>query len=221
MERSHITRGLFALPIAALLITSLALPGPAMAGTGSAPYAILPTDTVGIATGGGTIDLGGVIVASFGINAKRPANFTSGGPGYATGRINYDKHATVTGGRHVSVPVTLMAITLSNTPTPNGTGGNATIVGSCEAQGSECPTHSPAYKSVLVYVEDDSDSGANIDIFQIQYCTDPGTSAFPSTGSCSAPEGGALRTGNIQIRPNSGGSGGMAPMAPIAGRRLP
>src|SRR5438045_4046895 len=63
----------------------------------------LSGNTVGTVTGGGTVIVAGVpnIVASFGINGKRPTGFTGGA---AVGRINYDKHAQVTG-RHVNVPV--------------------------------------------------------------------------------------------------------------------
>jgi hypothetical protein len=215
MERT-LARLLSGLPMAALLIISAVLGTPAQAGTGSAPNA-QGEATVGIATGGGTVDIVSPFIGSFGVNAKRPANFT--GVGEAVGRINFDKHGNVLGGRHVNVPVTLMQITISGTPSPNGTGGSANIVGDCQAQGAECPSSTPAYKSVYVTVNDVSDSGANQDSFTIFYCTDPATS-FP-VNCPGGPDGGALRTGNIQIRPNSGGSGGMAPTAPLAQRRLP
>ncbi len=210
------TRAIPPLVVTIALIASLAVPLRAQAGPGSSPNA-LPTDTVGIATGGGTIALG-PIVASFGLNAKRPANFTGGGA--ATGRINYTKHANVAGGRHVGVPVTFMSIVLTTTPTPNGTGGNAQIVGDCTAPGAECPSNAPgpAFQSVLVYVEDNADSGANSDFFQISYCTDPATSI---PGGCLATDGGPLRSGNIQIRPNSGGAGGSAPTGSLLARRHP
>ena len=211
------TRAVCALAVALALITSLAVPIPAQASPRSSPNG-LATDTIGIATGGGTVEVG-PIVASFGLNAKRPANFTGGGA--AVGRINYDKHANVLGGHHVNVPVTFMSIILTTTPTPNGTGGSAQIVGDCQAQGAECPSNSPgpAFRSVLVYVEDNADSGAGTDVFQISYCTDPAT-AIPVT--CPVfEEGGTIRTGNVQIRPDSGGPGGSAPVAPLAMRRLP
>ena len=187
---------------------------PAQASPSWSPNA-LPTDTVGIATGGGTVALGS-IVASFGLNAKRPANFAGGGA--ATGRINFDKHANLVGGHHVNVPVTFMSIILTSTPTPNGTGGSAQIVGDCQAAGAQCPSNTPAFRSVLVYVEDNADSGAGSDFFQISYCTDPAT-VIPTT--CPMIDGGTVRTGNIQIRPSSGGAGGSAPQAPIAARRRP
>jgi len=210
-------RAILPLAVALALIASLAVPIPAQAMPAGSPNA-LPTDTVGVATGGGTVAVGG-IVSSFGLNAKRPANFTGGGA--AVGRINFDKHANILAGHHVNVPVTFMSIVLTTSPTPNGTGGNAQIVGDCQASGAECPSNSPgpAFKSVLVYVEDNSDSGAGVDIFQISYCTDPAT-AIPLTCP-GGTDGGTLRTGNIQIRPNSGGPSGSAPTAPLALRRLP
>jgi len=204
------TRASLTLAIALALIASVVAPTPVAA----SPNAV-PTDTVGIVTGGGTVDVGGV-VASFGLNAKRPANFTGGGA--ATGRINYDKHANILGGHHVQVPVTFMSLVLTTTPTPNGTGGSAQIVGDCQAAGAECPSNSPSFRSVLVYVEDNADAGAGADAFQISYCLEPAT-AIPVT--CPVVEGGTLRSGNIQIRPSSGGTGGSAPTAPLALRRLP
>src|SRR5205807_9313215 len=84
----------------------------------------LSSDTFAEASGGGTVVVGG-IVASFGFNAERPPDFTGGGA--AVGRINYDKHAKVAAGNHVSVPVVSMAAILTSTPTPNGSGGHAQI----------------------------------------------------------------------------------------------
>ena len=220
MQRFIHPRAAFTLPIAIALMASIALVAPARAGTSSSPNGVLDTDAIGIATGGGTIEIVSPLIASFGFNAKRPPNFQTGGPGFAAGRINFDRHGNVVGGRHVNVPVTLMKITVTQTPTPNGTGGDAQIVGNCEAQGAECPSHTPAFRSVVVLVTDTSDSGAGSDAFQILYCTDPGTTSFPA--ACPETDGGGtIRTGNVQIRPSSGGSGGTAPLAPIAGRRLP
>src|SRR5438128_1386887 len=93
-------------------------------------------DTAALVTGGGTVlaaPLDPNTVASFGLNARRPAGFTGGGA--AQGRINYDKHAMASG-RHVNVPVVLMEAVI----TPNGTGGQASLVGDCTAPGAECPT---------------------------------------------------------------------------------
>lgn len=67
----------------------------------------------------------------------------------------------------MNVPVTLMEALISGTPTPNGTGGNAAVVGNCSL-GTTCP---PGDLSVVVYVEDTSDSGAGNDVFKIYFCT--------------------------------------------------
>src|SRR4051812_48232650 len=60
------------------------------------PYAPqVSADTIAMATGGGTIytDPTHTTLASFGINGKRPAGFSSGQGGPAQGRINFDNHA--------------------------------------------------------------------------------------------------------------------------------
>jgi hypothetical protein len=174
-------------------------------------------------TGGGTVSVPaglGTAVASFGLNAKRPTGSTNG---LAQGRINYDKHAPGSD-RHVNVPVTYMQAELSGTPTPNGTGGRAAIVGQCGGTGSECRAGDA---SVVVYVEDRSDSGGGNDIFRIFYCfvTSPDLTGFNGSTApegCFGPDGGTLRTGNIQIRPGGGsGSGPQAPTAARAPLRLP
>src|SRR2546421_67080 len=105
--------------------------------------------------------------------------------------------------RAISLTATLaliasLAVPMPAQATPNGTGGSVQIVGDCQAPGAECPSSTPAFKSVLVYVEDNADAGANADFFQISYCTDPAT-AIPT--ACPLVDGGTLRTGNIQIRP--------------------
>jgi len=174
-------------------------------------------------TGGGTVVVPvgfGTGVASFGLNAKRPNGFTNG---LAQGRINYDKHAQIAD-RHVNVPVVYMQAEISGTPSPNGTGGRAVLVGQCGGSGSECRSND---ESVVVYVEDKSDSGGGIDIFRIFFCvvSSPDLTGFNGTTApvgCVGPEGGTLRTGNIQIRPG-GGSGGSAqvPTAARAPLRLP
>jgi hypothetical protein len=182
--------------------------------------AVLSANEVGIATGGGTIELtvnGVGVVASFGINGKRPTNFVQDGTGTAIGRVNYDKHAQV-GARHVNVPVKFMTIELSATPTPNGTGGRAQLIGDCTAPGAECPSNAPAFQSVLVDVQDVSDSGATLDTFTISYCTGA-ASATPA--GCIGTESGPLRTGNIQIRASVAGSSGIAPTAARAPLRKP
>jgi hypothetical protein len=162
----------------------------------------LSPDTVAKSTGGGNILAAPTYpntVASFGINARRPVGFTGGGN--AEGRINYDRHRNTTG-RHVNVPVVLMTAVLSETPTPNGTGGKATLVGDCSAVGATCP---PGDLSAVVYVEDNGDSGAGVDKFKILFCDTPPSlppdsfAGGPLTG-CEGPEGGTLRSGNVQIR---------------------
>lgn len=180
---------------------------------------VLDANTVAIATGGGTIQSDPTTIASFGLNAKRPAGFTGGGA--AQGRINYDKHAQITGGRHVNVPVTFMTAEIASPQTGNQTGGKAELIGDCQAPGAECPSSPAGIQSVLVHVEDNSDSGAGSDVFRILYCT---TTASQTATAPVCPVIDAdvmLRTGNIQIRTNVSGSGGNAPMSARAPIRLP
>jgi hypothetical protein len=182
----------------------------------------LDANAIGLATGGGTVTVTGIpqnILASFGINGKRPAGFVQDGTGTALGRINYDKHAQVTAGRHVNVPVKFMTIELSANPSPNGTGGKAQLIGDCTQTNGECPSGTPAYQSVLVYVEDNSDTGAN-DRFQIQFCTAP-ASASVNQATCTVAEGGPIRTGQIQIRPSPSGGSTQAPTHIAAPRLQP
>ena len=101
-------------------------------------------DTVAKVTGGGTVlaqPLYSTSIASFGLNARRPVDFLPGTGGPAVGRIMYDRHRNSTG-RHFDVPVVLMQAFVSSTPSPNGTGGTAAIVGNCMAIGATCPTGS-------------------------------------------------------------------------------
>jgi len=215
------TRPLWSIAAVLVLCVSAALPASVALGridpADPGRTATLGPNMIGIVTGGGTVKLGvfpDEVLASFGINAKRPTGFVQDGTGAALGRINYNKHAQVAG-RHVNVPVTFMQLELSATPSPNGTGGKAQLIGDCTQAGVECPTTPPGIRSVLVYVEDNSDTGAG-DVFQISFCTD-GPSAAPVL--CGAAEGGTIRTGNIQIRP--GASGGAAPTAARAPRLRP
>jgi hypothetical protein len=169
-------------------------------------------NTIAKVTGGGTVLAWPTYpsnISSFGLNARRPVGFSGGGP--AEGRINYNRHRNSTG-RHVNIPVTLMQAFVTGTPTPNGTGGTATIIGDCTAPGSECPT---GKFSALVYVEDNSDSGAGTDIFRISFCG--GLPQLPAPDNCSAPEGGYLRTGNIQVRGDPGVLGEQMSTAAAAG----
>jgi hypothetical protein len=190
-------------------------------GTGQPATMAMSPDTIAIVTGGGTVKITGVpdIVASFGVNGKRPAGFVQNGQGVASGRINYNKHAQVAG-RHVNVPVVFMNAELSSTPSPNGTGGKAQLIGNCGASGAECPSSVPAFQSVLVYVEDNSDSGGGSDVFQISYCTGAPSANVAAMG-CGLAEGGTLRTGNIQIRGSVSGSSPSIPTAARAPLRLP
>jgi hypothetical protein len=181
---------------------------------------VLNPDVLGSATGGGSVTITAVpvnILASFGINGKRPPGFVQNGSGAALGRINYDKHAQVAG-RHVNVPVTFMQVELSTTPSPNGTGGKAQLIGDCTQAGVECPANTPAFQSVLVYVEDNSDVANTADKFQISFCT--GVASASPLG-CGVAEGGPIRTGQIQIRPSAGGGSPVVPTAAGAPRLRP
>src|SRR5207245_2818828 len=91
----------------------------------SRTFADLSGDTVAKVTGGGTVlaaPLYPNTVATFGVNARRPPGFISGGQ--AVGRIHYDRHRNTTG-RLVNAPVVLMQGAITNPQTPNGTGGKA------------------------------------------------------------------------------------------------
>jgi hypothetical protein len=164
-------------------------------------------DTVAKATGGGTVLAFGApdtTVASFGFNARRTVGFPGGG--LAEGRINYDRHQRASTDRHVNVPVTYMQAETTQPPSPNGTGGTATIAGSCTGQ--VCPT---TVVQIIVYVEDNSDSGANSDVFRVFFCQVVQTTPLPdlsndTPGGCTA-EGGQLRSGNIQVRGEAGVTG--------------
>jgi hypothetical protein len=182
----------------------------------------LSPDTIAVVTGGGTVQADPTTVASFGLNGKRAADFVQNGTGAAQGRINYDKHAQVAG-RHVNVPVTFMNAEIATTQTPNGTGGRAQLVGDCTAPGAECPSSPPGVQSVLVYVEDNTDSGAGSDKFQIFYCTSAASVTITGGGVCPASDLlVVLRTGNIQIRTSgSSNGGGSAPTAVRAPIRKP
>jgi hypothetical protein len=180
----------------------------------------LDANTIAMATGGGTVQSDATTVASFGINAKRPPGFVQDGTGVAQGRINYDKHAQMAG-RHVNVPVKYMLAEIASPQTGNQTGGKAQLIGDCQAPGAECPTTPPGIKSVVVYVEDNSDSGADSDVFRITYCTST-AAQFLTLPACGLPElDTTIRTGNIQIRTNVSGSGGNAPTSARAPIRLP
>jgi hypothetical protein len=189
--------------------------------------AAMSPETVAIVTGGGTVVVpNGLdnVIASFGVNARRPDGFAGGGA--ATGRVNYDKHANITG-RHVNAPVLFMEAAMSATPSPNGTGGSAAMSADCTALAAECPGNAPAFLSVLVYVEDNSDQGATNDVFRIFFCTTAAAvppanfSGTSAPAGCFGPEGGTLRSGNIQVRQTITGSAASVPTAARAPLRLP
>src|SRR5438105_5843895 len=138
-------------------------------------------DTTAKVTGGGTVLAAPTYpttIASFGLNARRPPGFTGGAT--AVGRINYDRHRNSVG-RHVNVPVTLMQAFKGT----GQTGGSATLAGDCTAP-AECPA---GYLSVLVYVEDNSDSGAGSDVFRIFLCTLGPALPGPTFNGVTAPGG--------------------------------
>jgi hypothetical protein len=221
--RKGATRSSFAL-VAVLLGASLSMDvaqgrvDPAVNAVGPAQQS---ADTVSKATGGGTVFANPGVdntVSSFGLNARRPVGFVSGG--LAEGRINYDRHRGGTG-RHVNVPVIYMQSSNTTPPSPNGTGGSASIIGDCTVSGSTCP---PGDLQAVVYVEDNSDSGANVDVFRIFFCSAAQTVPLPDLsgpnpdlGGCTGPEGGTLRTGNIQVRDAPGLAGEAMATASAAG----
>jgi hypothetical protein len=201
----HDARSRTALAIAALVVMSLVLPSDitasrANAATTSSATATQDSQTWIKVTGAGTVFVTppAGIVASFSVKARRPAAFPNG---EAHGRIHYVKHANVPN-RKVNAPVTFMQAESTPRPPENDRGGKATLVGDCHQPGAECPSQTDY---VLVYVEDNSDRGKNNDVFEIFYCSGtPGLpgATFPGTVPflCSGPEGGPLRSGNIQIR---------------------
>lgn len=202
----HLRRSRTLSSLAALLmVVSLAImAGPAQAQLvsqgGTHATAVLDPNALAKATGGGTVfsQMASNAVASFGFNARRPVDFAGGGT--AEGRINYDVHRNITN-RHVNATVTQMQAAATPTP-PNQTTGEALLMGDCTPP-AQCP---PGTDFVLVYVNDKADSGANQDIFQIYFCQGP--SGFPSpfvpgqiiTFCNTGPDGGPLRSGNIQVR---------------------
>jgi hypothetical protein len=185
-------------------------------GTSGSQRTLLSEDVTAKVTGGGTVlakPTYPTTVASFGLNARRPSGFVSGGQ--AEGRINYDRHANMSD-RHVNVPVMYMQASVTPQP-PNQTGGDALLLGDCA--GATCPS---GISSVFVYVKDVSDSGAQQDVFNIYFCSIPPSppSGFvpggPITG-CTGPEGDVLRSGNIQVRGDAAVAGEVITTAAGAG----
>jgi hypothetical protein len=160
---------------------------------------LLSEDAVAKINGGGTVlakQAYPTTVASFGVNARRPSGFVSGGA--AQGRINYDRHINMSD-RHVNAPVSYMQASPTPQP-PNQTGGEALLLADCT--NATCPSGTTF---VIVYVKDVTDPGAGQDMFNIYFCSGP---FQPPTGfvpgamitGCNGPEGDALRSGNIQVR---------------------
>jgi hypothetical protein len=174
----------------------------------------LSSDVIAKVTGGGTVVIPTNAVASFGINARRPVGFVPGSGPSAEGRINYSRHKG-TSGRHVNVPVVFMQATSTPQP-PNNTGGEALLVGDCEP--GTCPTGN----SAIVYVKDVATPGTGQDTFQIYFCdAPPGIPGIFVPGqpieNCEGPEGGLLRSGNIQIRGEEAIAGEVVGSAAAAG----
>jgi len=200
-RRTARSRASLSAMIAVVLMVGIALPaGIALARADQGGQAANPgqqsQDIVVKATGGGTVTVPVNVVASFGVNGKRPPGFEGGG--FAQGRINYDRHAITPGGRHVNVPVTLMQAEII------GNGGRATLSGDCNGAGGQC---SNSARSVLVYVEDNAEPGTT-DVFRIFFCDVPPMLPDPDFNGITPPvgctlgvEGGTLRSGNIQVRP--------------------
>jgi hypothetical protein len=187
IRRSRTASSLAIIVIAAgVALSSGAAQGRVDSLAGGQAAAQLSSDVIAKVTGGGTVMVPtqNNAVASFGINARRPVGFVPGSGAFAEGRINYDRHRGTTG-RHVNVPVVLMQASLT-------TPGEALLVGDCER--GTCPSG----QSAVVYVKDVATPGAEQDIFQIYFC--PGSSIPSDLGQCEGPEGGPLRSGNIQIR---------------------
>jgi hypothetical protein len=169
--------------------------------------ALLDENALAKVTGGGTVLAKPMMpapVSSFGLNARRPVGFVSGGG--AEGRINYDRHKNMSD-RHVNAPVEYMQASPAPQP-PNNTGGDAVIVADCTAQGATCPqltSQGNPVQSAVVYVEDRATPGTGQDFFQIYFCEAPvgPPPGFVPRGTmlgCDGPEGDYLRSGNIQIR---------------------
>src|SRR6266550_3048858 len=192
LERIARSRVLPAIAVLALC-AGVALSGSVAQGrveslTGSNLVSSQSQDTTAKVTGGGTVlawPTYATTIASFGLNARRPQGYVSGPT--AVGRVTYNRHRNSVG-RHVNAPVTQMQAFKGS----GQTGGSASIIADCTPP-AECP---PATDYVLVYVEDNSDSGAGSDVFRIFDCTGfaflpgPTFNGVTPPGGCSAFEGG-------------------------------
>jgi hypothetical protein len=184
-------------PIAVILIV-------ASARAIGAPAAISPT-AQGAVSGGGTVT-NPCGDASFGLNSVRPTSFPSG---QALGRIDYQRIGDCLNA-HVNVPVIAKSVAVSTTPTPNGTGGDAALVGDCGAADTTCPSAAggPSTTHIVVFTRDAADDGAGQDQFRILFLSCTATPLPPTTfgqvpDGCVESlggEGGLLATGNIQVR---------------------
>src|SRR2546425_9694506 len=115
---AHGTRTRIVGAIAAIVVLCFAMTRPADIAQGRVDpttqdqgQAALSGDTLGVATGGGTVTVTVPIslVASFGINGKRPVGFTGGGA--AAGRIHYGRHAHITNRPDPDMPALVMTLT--------------------------------------------------------------------------------------------------------------
>jgi hypothetical protein len=116
-----------------------------------------------------------------------------------------------------------MTAEIASPQTGNQTGGKAQLFGDCTQPQADCGGAPGTTQTVIVYVEDNSDSGAGADKIQITYCSSsPQDTAAGNGVVCGLPSPlVTLRTGNIQIRTTVTGSGGQAPTAARAPIRLP
>jgi hypothetical protein len=180
-----------------LIVASARAFGASMAGISSTAQ--------GAVSGGGTVT-NPCGDASFGLNSVRPSSFPNG---QALGRIDYQRIGDCPNA-HVNVPVILKSVAVSSTPTPNGTGGDAALVGDCGATDTTCPSPpgGPTTTHVLVFTRDTADDGAGQDQFRILFLSCAAPPVAPTMfgeipGGCVeslGAEGGLLATGNIQVR---------------------
>jgi hypothetical protein len=190
-----VSRGLFAVILIA-----------AFARAAGASMAAISLTALGAVSGGGTVTNPTCGDASFGLNSVRPSSFPNG---QALGRIDYQRIGDCPNA-HVNVPVISKSVTVSTTPTPNGTGGEAALIGDCGAIDTTCPS-APGGRTtthVLVFTRDTADDGAGMDQFRILFLSCTATPVAPTefgqipSGCVESlgAEGGLLTTGNLQVR---------------------
>jgi hypothetical protein len=172
----------------------------------AASMAGISSTALGAVSGGGTVT-NPCGDASFGLNSVRPSSFPNG---QALGRIDYQRIGNCPNA-HVNVPVVFKSIAVSTTPTPNGTGGDAALVGDCGATDTTCPSApgGPNTTHVVVFTRDTADDGAGQDQFRILFLSCVAPPMPPTTMFGDIPdgcveslgaEGGLLTTGNLQVR---------------------